>query len=258
MKCVLIGYGKVAQAIIDNFDIDTCFARRLSQMDNLINLRCCKFIDSYDMIPNADLYIICVNDDSINQVLENLKTKISKYSIVAHTSGSVSLDVISRHFQNAAVIYPLYPFTKTVSVNFDDVTMLIESTNSYTDKIINAFLDQKKCTIHQVDSMTRVDIHISAVFACNFVNHLIVLSERYLKNTGCDIEIITPLIKQTFENILQTKKNREKLQTGPAIREEYDVINSHLNKLKNNTRMLEVYKTLTDSIIELKNGDKKL
>ena len=257
MNCVVIGYGNVAQALIRNFDITACYLRELSKVDNSDSMRC-TFVDSYMDLPKADLYIIAVNDDSVENVLKNMKDTVSQDSVIAHTSGAVSLDIIKSYFRNPAVIYPLYPFAEGVDIDFDKITILAESLNSHSKMVVDNFLSQKKGSIQWVNSEQRAKIHVSAVFSCNFVNHLIALSQQYLEQCGYGINLLEPLIKQTFSNILENNGQIFDTQTGPAIREDYTVIEKHIEILGTNPKMLELYKRFTNSIIEMKNDYKKL
>lgn len=257
MDCVVIGYGKVAQALINNFDINYCYLRELSKIDSSKSVSC-EFVNSYSDLPEADIYIIAVNDDSLQEVLKNLKDVISPDSVVAHTSGCISLGAVGAYFKNSAVVYPLYPFADGVDVNFDDITMLVECDNEYSEVVVRELLSAKECSVKIVDSDERAKIHVSAVFACNFVNYLISLSQQYLEKCGYDISLLNPLMKKTFQNIINNDGKIFDKQTGPAVREDYTVIDKHIEILQDNKKMLEVYKNLTNSIIEMKNGYKKL
>lgn len=258
MITAIIGYGKVANAIIDNYNIDTCLVRKLSTSVCSSVTQKCVIVNSYDKLPKADLYILAVNDDAIEEALKELQKNIPQNSVVAHCSGSVSLDLVSNYFQNSAIIYPLYPFAKGIKVNFDDITVLIECANEFSKTKAMSFVSQRKCFVNIVDSTTRSKIHIAAIFACNFTNHLVALSEQYLNEFGYDISILSPLLKRVVENITDSNGMVKNLQTGPAARKDYNIIDSHIKTLQNNPEMLDIYKYLTNSIIEHKNGNKKL
>ena len=256
MKIAVIGFGKVAKAIINNFTIDTCFVRDLSKIDK--SDYSCAFVDSYSDIPEAQLYIISVVDDAIENVVNSLQLHIKPNSIVAHTSGSISLDVVSSKFKNAVALYPLYPFANPLSIDFVNVPIFLESTNELSFGVASEFVNQKNCKVQQADSAFRAKIHISAVFTCNFVNHIASLSEEYLTNLGCDPKILDLLLKQTVDSILSRDCTISELQTGPALREDITIINKHIECLDTQTNMQNIYKTLTNSIITQKNGNKKL
>ena len=256
MKTVLIGFGKVAKAIINNFEIDTCLVRELSMIDS--SGFACRFIDSYLDIPKADLYIISVVDNAVEDVVENLCRHIPNDSVVAHTSGSVSIDVISNFFENSSVIYPLYPFANPLLVDFSDVPIFLESTSEISLNSSNEFLSQKNCVVEYADSVLRSKMHVSAVFTCNFVNHVFSLSEEYLVELGCDPKLLDFLLKQTVENILSRRGTVAQLQTGPAVREDSLIVDNHIAYLSEKPNMQNIYKILTNSIITQKNGNKKL
>ena len=68
-----------------------------------------------DVVENADLYLLCISDKNIAEVAKKLP---EVKGIVAHTSGSVSMDVLSQ-FQEYGVFYPLQTFKKSAEVVFE-------------------------------------------------------------------------------------------------------------------------------------------
>ncbi len=91
-----------------------------------------KSIIDTDLIPeNADLYIVALQDKAIAPLLKRLRFT-PKY--IAHTSGSVTLEVFPPHLKNKGVLYPLQSFSKNRKINLTTVPFLIESSNPLTKK----------------------------------------------------------------------------------------------------------------------------
>ena len=84
-------------------------------------------------INKADFYIICVTDDAISKVSNELI--VDTNSIVVHCSGSTNMDQLCKH-KNHGVLYPMQTFSKSTKTNFKDVPIIIEgSSNSVLNKI---------------------------------------------------------------------------------------------------------------------------
>ena len=56
---------------------------------------------------------------------------------------------------------------------------------------------------------TRKNIHLAAVFACNFSNHMLVLSKEIAEKSDFDFSLLPSLIKKTLSQI---DNEPEKLQ----------------------------------------------
>ncbi len=258
MVTALIGCGKVAQSLLSKFKIDFCLVRKLSKVHSLQSFSDTTFTDNYSDLKNVDYCIIAVSDSSIESVAQNLKKYLPKKSIVVHTSGSVGLDVLQKYFEHCGVMYPLYPFAQGVEVDFSKLTMMLESPNKEVINIEKQFLEGCGCNMCEVSSSARANIHISAVFVCNFTNHVMSLAQTLLQKDGLDINILKPLFEKIHQNIMSCDGDISSLQTGPAVREDKNVIEKHLKKLEQYDTIYNVYDIITKSIIQQKNDNKKL
>ena len=55
--------------------------------------------------------------------------------------------------------------------------------------------------VRVISSEQRKYIHLAAVFACNFTNHMYAISEKLLKEHGLPFDILQPLIQETSDKI---------------------------------------------------------
>ena len=62
-----------------------------------------------------------------------------------------------------------------------------------------------------------------------------------------DFDILKPLIEHTFKKSI--KNTPIEMQSGPAIREEYNIIEKHLNILEENHDLKILYSKITNHII---------
>lgn len=191
---------------------------------------------------NADLYIVSVKDDAITEALSTFTPP--KEALVVHTAGSVPMEILSKYSSRTGIIYPLQTFSKTKNIDFSHIPLYIEA-NTYNDaNSILAFASKLSTKAKLVDSKTRAQVHLAAVFACNFTNNLYSIASDILEKAGLSFEDMIPLISETTEKI-KTLPPR-KAQTGPAIRHDNKIIEKQLNALQG--REKEIYRLITESI----------
>lgn len=251
-KIVILGSGNVATHLAVSLDsvadVRQVWSRNIDHANRVAsNLSRCEGIDSADrLMRDADVYIIAVVDDAIPTVASMLQ---GVSGIVAHTSGSFPLDSLSSIIipSRAGVFYPLQTFSKEAEVNISKVPFLIEGTDDYTVTVLSDLARNISENVHPIDSSTRAELHVAAVFANNFANYVWDLADRYLKDhTQFDIKVFGPLLDETLKKALTLGPHRA--QTGPAKRNDTQVINTHIAKL--DEEMADVYRALTEHIIK--------
>jgi predicted short-subunit dehydrogenase-like oxidoreductase (DUF2520 family) len=248
MKVALIGSGNVATHIAKAFKesghqiLQVCspnidHARELAEQVNA------------DIIPHVsaltslvDLIVIAVKDDAITEVATQLK---DRDSIVVHTSGATDMEVLS-HLKRYGVLYPLQTFTKTNDLDFSQVPLCIEAGDPESYQILKDVSTSLSTMVYAVNTMQRKILHLSAAFACNFVNQLYTLSNNLLLQNNLDFNLLRPLIKETAEKVQRVLPLEA--QTGPAIRSDEGTLEAHLQLLQHMPELQHIYQTLSDSI----------
>jgi predicted short-subunit dehydrogenase-like oxidoreductase (DUF2520 family) len=192
---------------------------------------------------NADLYIIAVTDDAISEVVKQLKLD---RQLVVHTAGSVPMSVFKENFKNYGVFYPLQTFTKNHQIIFDEVPVCIESNDQQNTKRLIQLARLISHNVIMMDSKKRSVLHLAAVFACNFVNHMYSIADRILENEEIDFSILHPLITETALKVTGMKP--AEAQTGPAVRKNSILMEKQMKMLENNPAAREIYLILSDNI----------
>jgi predicted short-subunit dehydrogenase-like oxidoreductase (DUF2520 family) len=244
---VVLGSGNVAQHLIQaivtnsNLNLVQAFARN---SENLISVLpkekiCCDLQN----LAEADVYILAVTDKAIEEITKNLPFK---NRLVAHTSGSSSLDIISDK-NRKAVFYPLQTFSKNKAINFKEVPICLEAETTDDLLLLKEIASILSNSVYEIDSNQRKSLHVAAVFASNFTNHMYALAEKICVDNAVDFEILKPLILETSDKIKYLSPTEA--QTGPAVRKDTQIIATHLNFIPNNDTK-EIYKLLTKSIID--------
>lgn len=196
---------------------------------------------------DSDIIILAVKDD----IIEDLSSEIraNKNTVLAHCSGSVPLDALSNYEGPTGVFYPLQTFTKGRKIEFESIPILYESYDSNTESLLKTLASSISKNSQFANSDDRSRIHLSAVFASNFVNHLLSLSGEFLSKNGRELNLLQPLIVETLKKAFQ--EGPEKSQTGPAKRGDLETIHKHLNMLSEDDELSKVYELLSKSIMEM-------
>ncbi|RYE37350.1 MAG: DUF2520 domain-containing protein, partial [Sphingobacteriales bacterium] len=168
-------------------------------------------ISSMKELKAADLYVLSIKDDEIINILPELNIG---NGLIVHTSGATGMEVFASSFENYGVLYPLQTFSKERAINMKDVPFCIEANNEENLKTLKAVAKKVSLNVSEINSIERRKLHLAAVFACNFTNHMYALAEELLENEQLDFNLLRPLIKETAEKaMVKLPKN---VQTGPA------------------------------------------
>ena len=247
MRIVIIGAGNVAthlaKAFAKNNEIVQIFSNTISNAQLLATSTNCPSAinDISHIVKNADLYVISIKDDAIAQIIEKIPFNTGLW---VHTSGSVSIDILTKKFTNCGVLYPLQTFSRDVDVEISDVPFFIEGCNEAICESITKIAQSLSDKTFIANSLQRKQLHIAAVFGCNFVNHMWAHADEILKDAGYSFDILVPLIKATLEKA--TKISPIDGQTGPARRGDKNIMCSHEQMLS--PEQAELYRIISQSI----------
>jgi len=198
-----------------------------------------------DLDLHADVYVITVPDSEIENVLS---ASVFGAGLVVHTSGSTPISVFEKYkVERYGVLYPLQTFSKQRGVNFARVPLYVEGRNKH-DAMDLMFIARKlSVDVSQVNSEERMLLHIAAVFACNFTNHMLTISSRLTKEAGLNFAALKPLIQETIDKALAAE-NTAQVQTGPAARGDMNIVQKHVKALEKHPLQQQIYKLISESI----------
>jgi predicted short-subunit dehydrogenase-like oxidoreductase (DUF2520 family) len=244
MQIVLIGSGNVAFHLAKAFTeaqipISQIFGRNTIELQKISEQFSIPF--STENLVDADLYIISVSDSSIAEVSSLIK---NKNALVAHTSGSVSREALSGNYRKS-VFYPLQTFSKSKNLDYSKIPFFIDAENENDEEILKNLASKISKNVMLANDEKRKYIHLTAVFACNFVNHLYARAKEISDSQGIPFDYFLPLIDETTQKIHELEPKLA--QTGPAIRNDEKVLKLHESLLTDEEK-LKIYKTLNESI----------
>jgi predicted short-subunit dehydrogenase-like oxidoreductase (DUF2520 family) len=192
---------------------------------------------------NAEVYIIAVNDDAIDEVAQDFYLPDK---VVAHTAAAVSMDILKNITSHYGVFYPLQSLRKEMP-DLPDIPVFFDGSDEIARKKLETLarsIAPNHVTLATDDA--RLKLHVAAVFVSNFTNHLYDLAEDYCRKEGLDFKELLPLIEETALRLKNV--SAAAAQTGPAVRHDSDTIHKHLQLLKDHPRMKNLYVLLTESI----------
>lgn len=241
MKILIIGQGNVG----------THLARAFRQAGHTVDSAGMRELDGCleDKVGSSDagILLLCVRDSEIGEIAGRLA---GFRGIVAHTSGSVPMTALSDALpgHECGVLYPLQTFSKGVAMRYDDIPFFIEGSTARACEALSALASSVSPDVYPADSAMRKRLHVAAVFACNFVNHLWSIADSWLGDSGLDFHILLPLIRMTLDKA--SKGAPADMQTGPASRGDTEVVAEHMRMLAGAPEMQRIYSILSESIIK--------
>lgn len=244
MKIVIIGSGNVAYHLAkaftqNNIEVSQIFGRNeveLNKISEELNIPY-----STKDLDDADLYLISVSDSAVEQVSDLIRTE---KALVAHTSGSLPIETLKGNYRKAS-FYPLQTFSKTKNLDYSKIPFFIEAENQIDEKSLFELASLISDNVETSDYEKRKYIHLTAVFACNFVNHLFARAKEISDSQDLDFNYFIPLIDETVEKIHHLEP--KSAQTGPAVRGDERILKLH-EELITNDEHLKIYNTMNESI----------
>lgn len=248
MDIVIIGTGNVATVLGKKFKVAGHKIRQVFGRDPQKASELAYALDTESanygsiLYNDADLYLVAVSDRAIPEVLKDLQLASKP---VAHTAGSIPLDVLKPFTSTYGVFYPLQSLKKGVTES-PDIPILVDATNTSTLQLLKFLAQSISTIVIEANDEQRLKLHMAAVFCNNFVNHIYSLMERYCNEQGIDFRLLIPLIQETGKRL--SHFSPAQVQTGPAIRNDSITVNKHLALLADQPHLKELYQLFTQSI----------
>ena len=251
MKFAVVGTGNVAWHLTDVFGTagHTCAGIVPSSAHERAQAFASHF--GVELLPSAaripldvDVVFLAVPDARISMISQRLSTS----ALVVHTSGMTPIQAIEQ--SNRAVMWPLLSLTAGIRPQTSDWQWVLQSDAPEILARLIEWLPADHHTITTAQDDERQRIHLAAVFANNFVNHLYYLSEHLLPNDwGSSFRLLLPLLKGHIHKLEQS--GPYDAQTGPARRGDSSTLAAQRQLLQRNPSLLAIYNDFTQRISDL-------
>jgi predicted short-subunit dehydrogenase-like oxidoreductase (DUF2520 family) len=195
----------------------------------------------------SDIFIIAVTDDAIQNIVREII--LPEDAILIHTSGSQPMSVLGyAATPNIGVFYPLQTFSKAKKIDFIDVPVFVESDSSEVTDVLMKLGKSISNKVKKITSHDRKALHVAAVFASNFSNHMLTIAKEVADKNGLDFELLKPLIAETLNKSLAI--DPKQAQTGPAKRGDLEILDNHIGFLQDDPQVAEIYRIVSQHIID--------
>ena len=248
-KILLAGAGNLAWHLgpalqMAGYEVVQVYSRTMASAQKLGERMGISFTDDLaDLSQEAGMVLLAVADDAIASVLESLPRQ---YPCIVHTAGSIPADILRGFISHYGVLYPLMTFTRERQLDMGIVPFCIESGDPETEEKLVDMADKISGIVHRIPFEDRKKLHMAAVIATNFSNHMYRLAEDYLRSEGLDFGMLKPVIGETAGKVMDISPAAA--QTGPARRGDEKIIDAHLALLAGKPELQKIYTFVSDSI----------
>ena len=249
MDIVIIGSGNVAtslgkKALAAGHKIVQVVSRSSLHAKILADQLACEYGGLSEINRSALIYIIAISDSA----LINLKQILHlNKAIVVHTAGAVSIDVLQGVSLNYGVIWPLQSLRKEAQT-VPDFPLLVDGNTPECITVLQDFSSSISTRVERMNDAQRMKMHLAAVISGNFSNHLYTLVDDYCTNENLDFSLLQPMLLETVSRLSYFRP--ASVQTGPAVRNDIETMNHHMEMLKQNDDLSEVYEMFSSLIIK--------
>jgi predicted short-subunit dehydrogenase-like oxidoreductase (DUF2520 family) len=210
----------------------------------LANLLDCNYTTNPAELDNsADIVLLALSDSALVPFL-NQTGHLSQ--LIIHTSGSTSLATLEPYSSRTGVLYPLQTFTRDVPLSISEVPFFIEAASDDDLVLIRQLATALSEKVYGCSSDDRLKLHLAAVFCNNFSNHMMAVAQELLENSNLSFNHLKPLIEETARKISMI--GPMKAQTGPAIRQNNELIGLHEQMLADFPDYQKIYTFVSNSI----------
>ena len=219
---------------------------------NIINSEVYKNIS--EVVDKSDLVLICVNDDSIRDIVNQITELNYHNKIFCHTSGVHSIEILESLHKNESSIMSLHPLLsipdKVSQVDMLSGAFIIIEFKGNTN--VKNIIKDKFNNVIEFDGDKRL-YHAAACITSNYLNTLLNIAHSTFKESGLNdddtLKVMKPLIEGSINNFFQ--KGPDNSLTGPISRGDINTVNLHLNSLFDFKELSHFYSCMGNETTEL-------
>jgi predicted short-subunit dehydrogenase-like oxidoreductase (DUF2520 family) len=198
-------------------------------------------------LPAADVYFLAVPDAAVAPLVAS--TTWPAGALVVHLAGALPLSVFAAQPEvRGGVFYPLQTFSPGRALDWAAVPLCIEASDLSAEATLLDLASSLSQHVRRLDSAQRLKLHVAAVFANNFTNHLLGIADVLLAEADLPTTLLAPLVRETVDKAMANPPFA--VQTGPAVRRDAPTLAAHLAALRAHPAWQALYQQLTASIQE--------
>lgn len=194
-------------------------------------------MDMADLARDSELLLIAVSDRAIPEVAKAIP---ESEAIVFHASGSLL------SLRDGFSLHPLRALPPVgIEIDLKDTMLVFEGQHKRTAKLIATAFGSRFC---EVSPEQKPLYHAAAVFGSNYVAAMLEVAQRLMAKAGIDSarEDLVALALSAIEN--WRMHGDAKRFTGPAARGDREVLLRHLEALRGDAQLAQIYELLAAEI----------
>jgi predicted short-subunit dehydrogenase-like oxidoreductase (DUF2520 family) len=181
-------------------------------------------------LPEADVVLIAVRDEAINEVASRMAAHTGNVGVVAHLSGFTPVMALREIQQRGTAIggfHPLksLPDPETGSKALAGAFVAIDGDPLGVD-VLTHFASTLGMEPFLLDDAARPAYHAAAAAAANFVVTALAVSADLYESAGIDPRVSRPLVEGVVANVFE--KGPAASLTGPIARGDIETVVGHL------------------------------
>ncbi|ENV32640.1 Rossmann-like and DUF2520 domain-containing protein [Acinetobacter gerneri] len=253
MRISFIGSGRVATklalALSAQHEIVQILSQNIHHAEKLAQLVSAQATHCIAKFEAVDLVIIAISDQAIEQMMQKSHFYFAD-ALVVHTSGSTSLQTLSKYYTRSGVFYPLQTFSFERDIDWKNTPIFIETARESDLAILQEIAASLSQRVYCYSSEQRLSLHLAAVFACNFTNYCYDMAKQIVDQKQVDFSLLYPLIMETA--LKATQNDPYLMQTGPAKRGDANILNMHQTMLEKNgnSDLQNAYELMSNGILK--------
>jgi predicted short-subunit dehydrogenase-like oxidoreductase (DUF2520 family) len=250
MKISIIGTGSLGKSLANHlfatFEVH-CFGKREELWGNRKTL---ELESNLNQLNQFDLIFLAAQDQQIEIIVDQIKDYVFKKQWIVHGSGTISRDILLNLKAKTAVVHFLQTFFEE-TWREENPFSGISGTMIGDAEILTFFKElglKHNMILLEVSEDQKKQIHIAAVFACNFQHAILDAANRVarIENPNA-VEFLKPLVEKTMQ-VIQSHGVINSL-SGPVKRGDIKTIEMHKKTLEAQPDLLHLYTVLADYLI---------
>jgi predicted short-subunit dehydrogenase-like oxidoreductase (DUF2520 family) len=181
-------------------------------------------------LPEADVILIAVRDDVINEVSHRIAPVVGKAGVVAHMSGFVPVLVLHHLQEQGTSVGGFHPLQSLPDPVVGAAALRGAFVGIDGDQLAIDMLTHLAVTLcmepFRLDDTARPAYHAAAAAAANFVVTSLAISADLFRSAGIDPRVARPLVERAVANTFE--KGADAALTGPIARGDIETVIGHL------------------------------
>ncbi|MBI1192995.1 MAG: DUF2520 domain-containing protein [Bacteroidetes bacterium] len=165
---------------------------------------------------------------------------------IADASGALNKGSTIQHNIPYGVFYPVQSFSYGIVPDFSQIPICLTGSTPQAEDRLARLAAALGSAVHRLSDAQRASLHLAAVLVNNFPNHLFALAAQWMQAHDLPFSMLQPLLLETARKA--TLADPRGLQTGPALRGDEATLARHLEALRHQPDLAELYRLMTSSI----------